>query len=92
MSIGHKALARGALLGIFFVPTGVAQFINALFSTTVGNVMALPILTGTVVSRLFTPEAPAPMSVPLAWVSLVGWALLSIWVLHKRLRAYEEVA
>lgn len=89
--VRYKALARGVLLGLFFVPIGLGESINLISGTTLGDAVELPKAIVTVVTHLFDPAARLQMPVWLAWLSLAGACVLSLLLLRVKLKAVEVV-
>ena len=87
-----KPVARIALLAIFFVMRGWAEAINAILDTTWGGLVSLMRLAETVRQGLFRLElSPGAPPVWSAWMGLAAVCLLSLWLLSRRVRAYEVV-
>ena len=92
-----KPVARISLLILFYVPWGFAQVLNATQDTWWGFLVALwPTMT-TVWTRLFGLPLEAadyrgnPMPLGAAWFALTACCLISLWLLSRRIRAYEVV-
>ena len=87
-----KPVARIALLALFFVLRGWAEAINATLDTDWGGLLSLMRVNETVRASLFRlgplPGAPPAWS---AWLALAAVCLLSLWLLSRRVRAYEVV-
>jgi len=87
-----KPVARIALLALFFVLRGWAEALNATLHTSWGGLVSLMRLNEIVRGALFRadPLSGAP-PVWSAWAGLAAVCLLSLWLLSRRVRAYEVV-
>ena len=89
-----KPVARVSLLIVFFVLTGFAEALNHALETWWGHLFSLSTAMSNVSSSLFGLEMddsrfPAP--VWAAWLTLSAGCALSLWLLSRRIRAYEVV-
>jgi ABC-2 type transport system permease protein len=92
--VKRRTLARVILLAIFFIGTGDGGTIAASLQTKWGMIMALGVLIETVWVGLFLPDRTASMAeLPLwaAWTTLIGLCAFCLWLLERKLRAYEVV-
>ncbi len=89
--VRYKPLARGVLLGVFFVLGAVGHMVNLMTGSSFGDALDLVQAIVTVVAHLFDPSVQTPMPVWLAWGSLAGASLLSLALLRTRLRGAEVV-
>jgi ABC-2 type transport system permease protein len=87
-----KPVARITLLALFFVLRGWAEALNATFHTDWGGLVSLMRLNETVRDWLFR-AGPLPGAPPVwsAWLGLAAVCALSLWLLSRRVRAYEVV-
>lgn len=99
--------ARAALLGLFFIPTIFGAVVNEIFQTRWGHIFDLRALIGNVWSGLFgtfVSQTPierngrvlqdAIMNEPPLWASwfvLFLICALCLWLLSRKVRAYEVV-
>lgn len=86
-----KPIARVALLGIFFVLSGFAEAFNAALNTWWGNLLSIWRLIDVTWAWLFGQAAEHETPVWAAFVMIGLFCLFCLWVLSKRLRAYEVV-
>ncbi|MEA2600371.1 MAG: type transport system permease protein [Acidobacteriota bacterium] len=92
-----KPVARISLLILYYVPWGFAQVLNVTQHTWWGFLMTLwPTITTVWTSLFGLPLEEAdyggnPMPVFAAWLALGGICLISLWLLSRRIRAYEVV-
>ncbi|MFL6289909.1 MAG: hypothetical protein ACJ759_03345 [Thermoanaerobaculia bacterium] len=88
-----KPVARIALIVIFFVSIGFAGAIAGILHTSAGTLVAPWLVIGSIWSGLFNIPLdgdflPAPAA---AWTSLIAGGLICLWLLSRRIRAYEVV-
>lgn len=101
-----RVLASGALLGLFFVPSAFAGIINNLFLTRSGNLISLWATINSVwrgLFGLFVREAgrirtrqfgEILLFEPPLWASWLIVALICavcVWLLARKVRAYEVI-
>jgi ABC-2 type transport system permease protein len=88
-----RIAATALMLAVFFVLPGVGAAFNAILRTRWGTLLNLTHVMTTVWTHLFRIDEriTAFDSVPLwsAWVSLLTVCVLSLWLLHRRLKARE---
>ncbi len=88
-----KPVARIALGVLFFVSIGFANALNEILSTWWGYLFSAWYVIGSIWASLFgipvsADELPPPGA---AWAALIGGSLLCLWLLSRRIRAYEVV-
>ena len=87
-----QALARGLLLGFFVFTAMFSEAINGLFRTDWGSVLNPVRMIGMVWSELFEiPIVGREMPVWGAWASLVVMSAIALFLLERKVRAYEVV-
>jgi ABC-2 type transport system permease protein len=85
-------IAAGALiLGVFFAGAGFGAVINNVTRTHYGAFIDLMQVVHTIWSDLFRIGSRADLSVNEAWVILGVTCALCLWLLAKRIRAFEVV-
>jgi ABC-2 type transport system permease protein len=89
--LGYKPAARGALFGVIFILTGFAQAVNAITGTAVGDLFHLVRAIASVVMALFGMPTTSDLPVIANWLTLAAFALFSVWLLNRKLRAHEVV-
>jgi ABC-2 type transport system permease protein len=89
--VRFKPAARGALFGIIFILSGFAQAINAVTGTSVGDLIHLTRAIYNVVMNIFGGPTHGELPIALNWFTLVATCVISIWMLHRKLRAHEVV-
>lgn len=88
-----KPVARVSLLIVFFMLAGFGKALNAKLDTWWGWLVSLPVAMEHLWSHLFG-QALEETHVPpswAAWFTLVLACGLALWLLSRRLRAYEVV-
>jgi ABC-2 type transport system permease protein len=84
--------ASAMLFGIFFVSAGLGETAAVALRISWGRIFSVSHLFDVVSAHLFgvpRPRSEAP--VLAAWLALVGLSALSLYILHRRLRAREVV-
>jgi ABC-2 type transport system permease protein len=89
--IKRKLAAGAALLGLFFVGSAFGQAINAVLSTRNGYLIDLGNLILTVESHLFGQLPPTRLPAANAWLALLAICTLCVYLLERKVRAYEVV-
>ncbi len=88
-----KPVARVTLLVVFFVFTGFARALNEALDTWWGWLFSLWAAVQNVWSSLFGLEIDSELAVPAwaAWLTLAAGCSFCLWLLSRRIRAYEVV-
>ncbi|HEY0511763.1 MAG TPA: hypothetical protein VGH73_07665 [Thermoanaerobaculia bacterium] len=88
-----KPVARVSLLIVFFVLTGFAKALNEALDTWWGYLLSLSTAMNNVWSFLFGQEFDDPHAQPVwaAWLTIGLGCALALWLLSRRIRAYEVV-
>jgi ABC-2 type transport system permease protein len=90
-----KPVARISLLIVFFVLPGFAEALNAALDTWWGHLLSLSTAMSKVWAGLFGLETGETRldQLPLwaAWLTLALGFALALWLLSRRIRAYEVV-
>ena len=89
--VRFKPAARGALFGIIFIRSGFAQAINAVTDTSMGDLIHLTRAIVNVVMSIFGGPTQGDLPIAFNWLTLAATCVLSIWMLHRKLRAHEVV-
>ena len=85
-------LAAGALiLGVFFAGAGFGTAINEIIRTKYGTVINLVEVMAIVWTSLFRTTTATGLEVSEAWMALGTAALICLWMLTRRVRAFEVV-
>ena len=90
--IKWRIAAGGAILAVFFAGAGFGTAVNAIVRTQYGSLFDLRKVIGLVFSQLFR-ETLAADAVPVsdAWTALALTCIISLWLLSKRVKAFEVV-
>jgi ABC-2 type transport system permease protein len=89
-----KPVARISLLVVFFLLAGFAEALNVALDTWWGHLLSLSSAMSTVWASLFGLEADNgrfPQPAWSAWLTILLGCALSLWLLSRRIRAYEVV-
>jgi ABC-2 type transport system permease protein len=89
--VRFKPAARGALFGIIFVLAGFAQAVNAVTSSSIGDLIHLTRAIYNVVMSIFGGQTHGDLPIVFNWATLIVTCAISIWLLDKKLRAHEVV-
>jgi ABC-2 type transport system permease protein len=89
--LAYKPAARGALAAVIFILSGFAQAVNAITGTSVGDLFHLVRSIASVVMALFGMPTSSGLPVAVNWLTLAAFALFSIWLLNRKLKAHEVV-
>jgi ABC-2 type transport system permease protein len=96
--IKWRIAASAALFGLFTIPNAIGLMISDLLRTPYGNLISPSVLIKTITDGLFgrhnTSDLPAWMVLPLwsAWGAVIVICLFSLFLLDRKLRAYEVVS
>jgi ABC-2 type transport system permease protein len=86
-----KILGAALLLGVFFIGGGFGQAINAVMHTQLGDLVNIGNLIGVVWTRLFGIRTHASPSTAEAWTALLVICGFCLFLLWRKIRAYEVV-
>jgi ABC-2 type transport system permease protein len=87
-----KPVARIAMIVLFFVSIGFANAINEILDASWGTLISAWYVIGSIWNNLFGMPAGDDLPQPgAAWIALVAGSLLCLWLLSRRIRAYEVV-
>jgi len=86
-----KIAAGGLVLGVFFAGAGFGTALNNVMRTQYGTLLNLTQVMYTVWSQLFRVGPTVGISARSAWICLGVVCALCLWMLVKRVRAFEVV-
>ncbi|MFZ0733099.1 MAG: ABC transporter permease [Candidatus Sulfotelmatobacter sp.] len=86
-----RIVAGALLLAMLFFGAGFAQAINAVLRTDSGYFLNLAYLMRTVWNSLFRIDVERAIPTPEAWIAILVYCLICLWLLLKKVRAYEVV-
>jgi ABC-2 type transport system permease protein len=89
--IKRKLAAGAALLAVFFFGAGFAEAADAVLGTHKGAFLNLGRLIATVQAQLFRQPWRSPISGASAWMALLAVSGFCLWLLARKVRAYEVV-
>ncbi len=83
----------GFMMFLVFLGGGfVGLMVNALFRTDWGNLANLAVVIERIWSGLFDLRPPVDLPLWSAWLSLATFVTACIYLLHRKIRAYEVVS
>jgi ABC-2 type transport system permease protein len=86
-----RIVAGALLLGVMFFGAGFGQAINAVLRTDSGYFFNLVYLMGTVWIALFQVDVERPISLGQAWIAILLYCGVCLWLLLRKVRAFEVV-
>ncbi|HEY6369437.1 MAG TPA: hypothetical protein VIX37_02570 [Candidatus Sulfotelmatobacter sp.] len=86
-----RIVAGALLLGVMFFGAGFAQAINAVLRTEWGHFFNVAFMMGTVWNALFQVDADHAVPVAQAWIALLAYCAICLWLLMRKVRAYEVI-
>lgn len=86
-----RTVAAGALFVVFFIGQALAEVINNVFHTHWGSLLNLGEMIQTVWAGLFFDTVSRDVPLWSAWAALLALCAICLWMLHRKLQAYEVV-
>ena len=86
-----RLVAGALLLAVMFFGAGFAQAINAVLRTDAGHFFDVAYLMAAVWMSLFHVDAERAISAIQAWTAILGYCSVCLWLLLRKVRAYEVV-
>ncbi len=86
-----RIIAGALLLAVMFFGAGFAQAINAVLRTDSGYFFNLAYLMGTIWNALFQVDSEHAIPISQAWIALLFYCAVCVWLLLRKVRAYEVV-
>ncbi len=86
-----KIAAGALLLGVYFAGAGFGVAINTILRTENGSLINLSSVIGTIWNQMFGIDTGTGISAGSAWTALAIFCGISVWLLMKRVRAFEVV-
>jgi ABC-2 type transport system permease protein len=86
-----KIAAGGLILGVFFAGAGFGAAINAVMRTKNGALIDIVQMMATVWGQLLHDEPSNGISATEAWTVLALVSAICLWLLSKKVRAFEVV-
>jgi len=89
--IKWKIAAGGLVLGVFFAGAGFGTALNSVMRTKYGTLLNLTEVMFTIWSKLFRWPSDTGISVEASWICVGVVAAVCLWLLIRRVRAFEVV-
>jgi ABC-2 type transport system permease protein len=86
-----RIVAGALLLAVMFFGAGFAQAINTVLRINAGHFFDLVYLMATVWTNLFLVDNDRAISAGEAWIAILVYCLFCLWLLLRKVRAYEVV-
>jgi ABC-2 type transport system permease protein len=86
-----RIVAGALLLAVMFFGAGFAQAINAVLRIDGGYFFDLIYLVVTVWTNLFLVDNERAISAAQAWIAILGYCSVCLWLLLRKVRAYEVI-
>ena len=86
-----RVVAGALLLAVMFFGAGFAQAINAVMRTSWGHFFDVGYLTASIWMSLFRVDTDRAISAGQAWVAILAYCIACLWLLMRKVRAYEVV-
>ncbi len=86
-----KIAAGGLILGVFFVGGGFGAAINAVMRTKNGSLIDIVQMMKVAWGQLFRYDTGIGISTAQAWMVLAAVSAISLWLLSRKVRAFEVV-
>ena len=86
-----RIVAGALLLAVMFFGAGFGQAVNAVLRTDFGYFCNLPYLMGTVWIALFQVDMEQSISITQAGVAILLYCMVCLWLLLRKVRAYEVI-
>jgi ABC-2 type transport system permease protein len=86
------SIAAGALiLGVLFAGGGLAAAVNAIVRTNYGSLLNMRQVISVIWSQMFRDEQATNVSAGQAWMALAAASAICVWLLTRRIKAFEVV-
>jgi len=86
-----RVVAGALLLAVMFFGAGFGQAINVVLHIQEGRFFDLIYLVATVWTNLFLVGGDRGISAGEAWIAILGYCSICLWLLMRKVRAYEVV-
>lgn len=86
-----KPVAGAMLLAFLFFGTGFGLAINGVMRTNEGLLISIPTLLNVITNSLFRLHPVTDLPVNQAWVALLAFSAACLYLLARKVRAYEVV-
>lgn len=89
--VRRRPIAAALMLAFYFVSKGMGTAVNLMYRTHLGDLIDVSTLTSLVWKRLFHFEVEQGVSTVSAWASLILFCAFCLWLLIRKIRAYQVV-
>ena len=89
--IKWRIAAGGAILAVFFAGAGFGTALNSIVRTQYGSLFDLRQVISIVFSQMFRNDSPPSLAPGDAWAALAVCGAICLWLLAKKVRAFEVV-
>jgi ABC-2 type transport system permease protein len=86
-----RVVAGALLLAVMFFGAGFAQAVNAVLKIDAGHFFDVGYLVATVWMGLFGVDIDRVISAGQAWIAILVYCSVCLWLLMRKVRAYEVV-
>ena len=86
-----RIAAGGLILGVLFAGAGFGAAVNAIVRTNYGSLLDLRQVIAVIWSQMFRNEQSTNVPVPQAWIALAIASAICLWLLTRRVKAFEVV-
>jgi ABC-2 type transport system permease protein len=86
-----RVVAGALLLAVMFFGAGFAQAVNHVLRTDAGHFFDLAYLMGAVWMRLFGSDSGFTIPLTEAWIAILVYCSICLWLLMRKVKAYEVV-
>ena len=86
-----RIVAGALLLAVMFFGAGFAQAVNAVLRIDAGHFFDIGYLMAVVWTSLFQTENDLAISAGQAWIAILLYCSVCLWLLMRKVRAYEVV-
>ena len=86
-----RVVAGALLLAVMFFGAGLAQAVNAVLRTDAGHFFDVGYLMAAVWMGLFKVDAERAISAGQAWIAILAYCSFCLWLLMRKVRAYEVI-
>lgn len=86
-----KVAAGALIIGIFFVGAGLGAVINQVLRTKYGSLINLTQVIATIWAKLFRIQGSTGIDLWDAWMAILAACAISLYLLTRKVRAFEVV-
>jgi ABC-2 type transport system permease protein len=86
-----RIVAGALLLAVMFFGKGFGEAINAVLRIESGHFVDLVYLVATVWANLFSLDNERTITASQAWIAILVYCSIALWLLMRKVRAYEVI-